>query len=725
MIKFLNVNVEVNDGRNKRNILEDITLTFPSKGFISLSGKSGSGKSTILNLIACNIKKTSGEISVFNIDFDKMLDTDEDYLRRSIVSYITQDNNLFNNLSAKDNISIGLNLIGKKLSDVEVEYNKYSKMLNIESLLEEKVENLSGGERQRISILIAILRNSLIYLCDEPTSSLDYENSVIILDVLKEISKTKLVIVSTHDLELINKYEDGNVELSYGKVISTKIDIKEEKIEYPSKKYKPVSIKKIGTKIFFKQKFRQIISIFLLMISMILFIVSLYNVSYNKYSFTYDSYKSLDCDINIISDIDDISENEINIDNYKEYGYSDNYNEFYYNCNIITYNDILNDGNNDVFVKNVMIDKSLENNEIVLTDYLYENLGISEEQFQFNNYTYTIKEVEKTTYDIYKTLDTPNQIPYRDSVDLWYPTIKVNQETFDSMLNQKLKYVSYGSSNIYASDASLLDELAHMAGAKEVEENEILIDVFAYRKIYGKAYDSDESITWDKTVCFTINGESKEYTIVGLVTGPGLKDGMIYFSDEEYKTLSEGNSISVDLPFLSIPTNNKNSFIDTLKIIDQNEHDLVSPYSNSLEDCMNEREFLKSISIYLLICSLLLLITIGIYLNTSHIKSNLRTIGILRNYGSTRKNIGLMFLIDGSISYGISIILAIVSYLVYIKLNNNAYIRNTLFDNNILTFKIWIILLFIIVCILVEVVILGINLKNIKKLNNRKLMAKY
>lgn len=213
--------------------LKDVSLEFPAKGFIAVVGASGSGKSTLLNILTANDSVTSG-----NVYFDG-----EDYLnltRNRIsneFSYVYQDYKLIEHLSVADNIRIGYELSGRN-SDFNID--DLLEKVKIGDCGKESVTNLSGGQKQRVAIARALIRDPKVLVADEPTGNLDKVNSNNVFELLKEVSKERLVIVVTHDTDLAEKYCNRIIKLDYGEieydnVISEMVEIC-KKGEYISKK---------------------------------------------------------------------------------------------------------------------------------------------------------------------------------------------------------------------------------------------------------------------------------------------------------------------------------------------------------------------------------------------------------------------------------------------------------------------------------------------------------
>lgn len=222
--------------------LNGINLEFSSRGLIFVVGKSGCGKTTLLNLIGNLDEPSEGDISFCEQNINNLSEKDKASYRNKYVSFIFQENNLIEFQNVKKNIELSLAIQNKKISNDEI--NKILCDVNLEGFLYRKVEQLSSGQKQRIAIARALAKESSIILCDEPTGSLDYETSESIIKLLKSISKKCLIIVVTHDLELANKYGDRIIQLKDGKLISdvflnndlkvtsypTKIDLNQNKL---------------------------------------------------------------------------------------------------------------------------------------------------------------------------------------------------------------------------------------------------------------------------------------------------------------------------------------------------------------------------------------------------------------------------------------------------------------------------------------------------------------
>lgn len=203
-------------------VLRNINLALPETGLISIEGKSGSGKSTLLNILMGIEKPTMGKIFYKNKDISKFNDKKFSNYHLNSVSLIFQHYNLFDDLTSLENTIIPLKMKGMKNSKAEEEARLLFKKFQIESLMDRKTKNLSGGEKQRVAIIRSLLTKPKAVLCDEPTGALDHKNSQEIMDILKEISKTTLVVMVSHNKQLVNKYSDEILYLKDGQLEKTK-----------------------------------------------------------------------------------------------------------------------------------------------------------------------------------------------------------------------------------------------------------------------------------------------------------------------------------------------------------------------------------------------------------------------------------------------------------------------------------------------------------------------
>lgn len=254
MIKIENVSKSYD-----RLVLNNVNVCFGDTGLVCLLGESGSGKSTLLNLIAGFDKPDNGSIYVNGINIDSCK---SDYYHQNIVSVIFQNYNLIESLNVYDNV--GLN---KDKSNVD----KVLDTLGISKLKRKRVKYLSGGEAQRCAIARCLLSDSKIILADEPTGALDSVNSVKIMEILKDVSREKLVVVVTHNEELAKKYADNIIRIKDGCIKGSLPCVKKEvstQVKDVKRSLKFTEMIKITMANFMNNKLRNILTVIAFMIGL-------------------------------------------------------------------------------------------------------------------------------------------------------------------------------------------------------------------------------------------------------------------------------------------------------------------------------------------------------------------------------------------------------------------------------------------------------------------------
>jgi len=180
--------------------LNNLSLAFDEGELIVLKGKSGSGKSTVLALIAALSKPTSGEVIVDSKHISKLPDHFSSVYRRDNIGFIFQKYNLVTDLTVKENILLPLIPLNLSYEELDLRLQKVMKEFSIAHKQDEIVKNLSGGEQQRTAIARANIASPKIILADEPTANLDNKLSLEFITILKEMkSLNKTIIVATHD----------------------------------------------------------------------------------------------------------------------------------------------------------------------------------------------------------------------------------------------------------------------------------------------------------------------------------------------------------------------------------------------------------------------------------------------------------------------------------------------------------------------------------------------
>lgn len=218
MLKLQNVTKIYTTKAGDTKALNNINLTFPDKGMVFITGKSGSGKTTMLNIIGGLDGVTEGEIIIDGKAFSTFSAKEFDSYRNTYIGFIFQEYNLLNDFSVSKNVEMANELQGKKTDDESL--NQVFTAVGIEEYARRKPNELSGGQRQRVAIARALIKNPKVIMADEPTGALDSNTGVQVMDTLKKLSSDKLVLVISHDLELAERYADRIITIKDGKIQS-------------------------------------------------------------------------------------------------------------------------------------------------------------------------------------------------------------------------------------------------------------------------------------------------------------------------------------------------------------------------------------------------------------------------------------------------------------------------------------------------------------------------
>ena len=466
--------------------LNDISLKFPDKGLVFVLGSSGSGKSTLLNLLGLLDKPTNGEILVNGTNINKMSDKLLTRYRNNYIGFIFQEFNLFDELNVYDNIELCINV--KNVLDLKGKIDNLLNDLGLSGYGKRKINELSGGEKGRVAIARAIIKSPSVILADEPTGNLDSENSKIIFDILKKISKNHLVIVVSHEEALAQIYADAIVRLEDGKIIQNNIgnvnsiyrelSLKKHYIKFSSKV-------KLALGILKKKKIRTGITAILASIAFALlgFSMSLFNFDVARMhseamiyenetniNFSKGNFNTNNINLNMVLTDSDVLEITNKLDNYQKisYLYTNNsienfsfgmsldfVNELeysaYYNIDLnstpyfVTYS---KDDMNDLDIIG-----NVPNNprEVLIPEYFAEQLVAK----SFNTYD------EDRNYPIYQMeVDSINELIGKNlSLSSTYVTISgiikdYNLSKYKDLINKDIQDEEYKESNLYKEFAS-------------------------------------------------------------------------------------------------------------------------------------------------------------------------------------------------------------------------------------------------------------------------------
>ena len=204
----------------EQKALNEVSVNFREHEFASILGPSGSGKTTLLNILGGLDEYTSGDLIINEVSTKDFKDRDWDSYRNHRVGFIFQSYNLISHQTVLKNVELALTLSGISKNERKKKAIKALEEVGLKDHINKKPNQLSGGQMQRVAIARALINNPEIILADEPTGALDSDTSVQIMDILKKISKDKLVIMVTHNPELAEEYSSRIINIKDGKIIS-------------------------------------------------------------------------------------------------------------------------------------------------------------------------------------------------------------------------------------------------------------------------------------------------------------------------------------------------------------------------------------------------------------------------------------------------------------------------------------------------------------------------
>ena len=229
MLQLKDIVKKYTTGGTEIEVLKKVNISFRESEFVSILGASGSGKTTLLNIIGGLDKYSSGDMLLMGRSTKKFTDRDWDSYRNGTIGFVFQSYNLIGHLSVIENVKLALSISGESNKENDIKAKKALEDVGLGEHLHKKPNQLSGGQMQRVAIARALVTDPKIILADEPTGALDSKTSVQIMELIKEISKEKLVIMVTHNPELARKYSDRIVSVKDGEIIEdTKPYIEQE-----------------------------------------------------------------------------------------------------------------------------------------------------------------------------------------------------------------------------------------------------------------------------------------------------------------------------------------------------------------------------------------------------------------------------------------------------------------------------------------------------------------
>lgn len=700
MLKLENI-TKIYEGKNFKQIaLNDITLAFRNNEFVSILGPSGSGKTTLLNIIGGLDKYTYGNLIIDGVSTRKYKERDWNNYRSKKVGFIFQSYNLINHQTVLSNVLLSLNIAGKPKKESIKLAKKVLKDVGLENYIKKKPKELSGGQMQRVAIARALVTNPDIILCDEPTGALDSQTSIQIMELLKEISKEKLVIMVTHNVTLANKYSDRVIALNDGV------------ITYDTSPYKVenYSLKKIKTKRKTMNKFTSLSlsfnnlltkksrtlltsfagSIGIIGIALVLslskgtqkYINKIEKETFSKYPISimenYIDYQNMfdkekeSCKNGSICSINDLSNNVVNdnkinsmskfsnilkqnYENINNYTLDINYN---YNINLNIYKDNKMIENSSLYFK-----EFLNNNSPLLKEYTLIYGKLPE---KYNEIVIVTDENGKLPLSLMKTLFINEDIDLSKTINISY----------EKIIDSKFKLVSETSYYIYENDTWQYIK-NNRDKINDILDKSINLKITGILKLNKDAVISESGfIGYSKKLINYLNDEVNSSNIkksilknkdINPLTNNLYDENMTYEMLLDSISINDKNPIKIDIYPKDYKSKEKIESI-IKKYNEENSNDKVY-YTDYL------KVFINSITSLIKMITYVLTAFIGVSLIVSSIMISIITyisvlertkeIGILRSLGASKKDIKNIFkaetiiigTISGVIGVGVTLLL--------------------------------------------------------------------
>lgn len=700
MLKLENI-TKIYEGKNFKQIaLNDVTLAFRNNEFVSILGPSGSGKTTLLNIIGGLDKYTYGNLIIDGVSTRKYKERDWNNYRSKKVGFIFQSYNLINHQTVLSNVLLSLNIAGKPKKESIKLAKKVLKDVELENYIKKKPKELSGGQMQRVAIARALVTNPDIILCDEPTGALDSQTSIQIMELLKKISKEKLVIMVTHNVTLANKYSDRVIALNDGVITY-------DTSPYEVENY---SLKKIKTKRKTMNKFTSLSlsfnnlltkksrtlltsfagSIGIIGIALVLslskgtqkYINKIEKNTFSKYPISimesYIDYQNMfdkekeSCKNSSICSINDLSNNVVNdnkinsmskfsnilkqnYENINNYTLDINYN---YNINLNIYKDNKMIENSSLYFK-----EFLNNNSPLLKEYTLIYGKLPE---KYNEIVIVTDENGKLPLSLMKTLFLNEDIDLSKTINISY----------EKIIDSKFKLVSETSYYIYENDTWQYIK-NNRDKINDILDKSINLKITGILKLNKDAVISESGfIGYSKKLINYLNDEVNSSNIkksilknkdINPLTNNLYDENMTYEMLLDSISINDKNPIKIDIYPKDYKSKEKIESI-IKKYNEENSNDKVY-YTDYL------KVFLNSITSLIKMITYILTAFIGVSLIVSSIMISIITyisvlertkeIGILRSLGASKKDIKNIFkaetiiigTISGFIGVGVTILL--------------------------------------------------------------------
>lgn len=216
MVILDKVNKYYYSGTEKIHVINNVSAVLPDTGLVFILGPSGSGKSTLLNLLGGLDNPDSGDIWIENRTLASFSKAEKIAYLNSYLGFVFQEYNILKDLSLKENITLALEIQKHSRKEINRRFKEIINAVELNGLEKRKVNQLSGGQKQRIAIARALIKYPKMIIADEPTGNLDSETSKNIFDLFKELSKERLIVIVSHDVESAQIYADHIIHMGMG-----------------------------------------------------------------------------------------------------------------------------------------------------------------------------------------------------------------------------------------------------------------------------------------------------------------------------------------------------------------------------------------------------------------------------------------------------------------------------------------------------------------------------
>lgn len=238
MLELKDIKKTYDTGVEKVHALKGINLQFRESEFVSILGESGCGKTTLLNIIGGLDRYSSGDLVINGKSTKKFKDRDWDAYRNYSIGFIFQSYNLISHQTVLSNVELALTISGVSKKERRARAIKALEEVGLKDKIHYKPNQLSGGQMQRVAIARALVNNPDIILADEPTGALDSKTSEQVMEILRKISKDKLIIMVTHNGELAEKYSNRIIRILDGKITADSNPLSMEEVKSAKNKEK-------------------------------------------------------------------------------------------------------------------------------------------------------------------------------------------------------------------------------------------------------------------------------------------------------------------------------------------------------------------------------------------------------------------------------------------------------------------------------------------------------